>query len=157
MRGVRTWYGNVQIPRIYCSRCKTWAMVLEGIRQCCEYETEVEIVKVKRMVNPEAVRRRPPLKDRTRLLAEYQQGCAYCERKFGDWTRYHGEWKKVWLAWDHQIPFVHSQNNATSNYLPSCRTCNNWKYSKMFQTLEEVKVYVALKWQEDQEKHPEKV
>lgn len=157
MRATRSWYGNVQIPRIYCSRCRTWAMVVRGVRQCCDYETEVEYVKVRRMVNPEAVRRRPPLKARKLLLEQYRHACAYCERIFGDWTLYHGEWKKILLAWDHQIPFVHNQNNQTSNFLPSCRVCNGWKSDKIFQTLEEVKVYVALRWQEDRERHPETV
>jgi len=55
--------------------------------------------------------------------------------------------KKLCLEWDHQVPYSYSQNNHDANFLPACHLCNRWKSALIFQTVEEVKVYVATKWE----------
>ena len=149
MRTVRSWYGNVQIPRIYCRKCQSWSFVLEGKRQCCNRPTETAIVKIKRMTNTEAIRRKPPKHLQEVLLLKFQECCAYCERGFGTWVHYHERPTKLRLEWDHQLPFAYLQSNPQENFLPACHVCNRWKSSLMFQTLEEVKVYVTTKWEKE--------
>lgn len=149
MRATLALYGNVQIPRGYCPRCKTWAFIIQGIRQCCDIKIDIEIIKRKRMSSHHEKRRTPRKRDRERLLKEFQDACAYCERSFNRFVRYHGELNRTRLTWDHSVPWIHSQDNRGQNFLPACQFCNGWKSSLIFKTLEEVKVYVAQKWEED--------
>ena len=142
-------YGNVQIPRIFCHRCQRWALILKGVRQCCEDKTEVTITKRKRISQTYGLRKRPRKKDRERLLREFHDACAYCERTFNRFVHYHGKLDRTKLTRDHQVPWIYSQDNRGQNFLPACQFCNAWKSSFVFKTLEEVKIYVGQKWEED--------
>jgi|SRR3990167_1459633 len=149
MRVVLGLYGNVKIPRVYCKQCKRWALVVGGKRQCCGRQIIVAPVTAKRMSSPPVVRKQPKQAERKRLLELFQDACAYCEKTFDSWTAYHGRPKRVRLNWDHQVPWVYSQNNRKENFLPACRFCNSWKGSLIFRTIEEVKIYVHQKWEDD--------
>ena len=147
MRAVRCWYGSTQLPRIFCRKCQQWSIVLHGLRQCCDTPTTTEIIKHKRMIPAAGIRRRPPKKVREALLLQYQNCCAYCTQTFGNIIFYHGKPRRLVLNWDHELPFAYIQTNPDENFLPSCQCCNAWKHAKIFQTIEEVKVYVAIKWE----------
>lgn len=149
MRQHLAFYGNVAIPRVYCPECRQWALVLRGLRQCCDTAVTANPTKLKRISPPDEVRRLPKHKQAERLLDLWDHRCAYCLRTFGTWTTLHGRLLKVRLNWDHCVPWAFSQNNEGSNFLPACATCNGWKGSLVFQTLDEVRLYVYGKWQEN--------
>ena len=139
----RALYGNVGIDRGECSRCKRMALVVEGEFLCCGRQPQAVATHTKRMSIPFQGRILPPKKDRERLLEEFDHRCAYCLRRFGSGFQYKGKPKRVLLAWDHAVPFMDTQNNNADNFLPACRTCNSWKSSRRFASLEEVRSYVG--------------
>src|SRR3990167_10261859 len=56
-------YGTTKIPRGYCSLCKDYAFIIDGIIQCCETLVVGSLSrKPKRMIEAEQVRRRPSKK-----------------------------------------------------------------------------------------------
>ena len=147
MRSMIAVYGNVQIPRVFCRDCQQWGLVVRGIKQCCDEPAYAKPKRKKRFTSPALVRKRPSCRQRELLLRKYQNACAYCERLFGSYTLRYGKDVRIILNWDHQVPWVYAQDNRNQNFLPACRWCNGWKSDKLFQTVEEVKVYVALQWE----------
>ena len=143
-------YGNIKVPRSYCPRCLTWTLVISGVRQCCDSFYEPEPKSYKRISSPHYVRKQPSRKVKKQLLEEFDYACTYCDRKFDSWTRYKGELKKIRLNWDHNLPWSYSQNNLPQNFLPACNFCNSWKSSKIFKSIEEVRIFVLNRWQENE-------
>ena len=145
-------YGNTKLLRGFCKRCRRWAIVLDGLKQCCDKPVDVFVQKKRRMTPAELCRRLPPFRHRKRLLEVYDNRCAYCEQQLGAWVQYHERLLKLRLHWDHNTPWSYSQDNHYENFLPSCHVCNLWKSDRIFQTLDEVRVYVSQKWQEEHRK-----
>ena len=142
-------YGNIKIPRGFCYECEGHALILENRYACCgkvvdNFQTN-QIIQMSETIKR---RRKPTAGTRRMLLDEFNHSCAYCFRKFGDRTMYHGVFKIVKLNWDHEIPYSYGQNNEASNFLPVCCFCNSFKSNKMFKTIEEVRIYVNSKWEE---------
>ena len=141
-------YGNCKLVRGYCYRCRGTAFVLDGKLACCGWKFQDEPKKVMRMAGTGDKRKSPGKRVRNRLLQQYEWSCAYCERRFGSYVQYHGKDTKVTLHWDHQVPFKYNQDNSADNFLPACRFCNLWKHAKIFQTIDEVRIYMHGKWME---------
>lgn len=141
-------YGSVKLLRGYCPSCCSWAFVLDGMLQCCNRHSSEQPVKKKRMIIGHGQRRRPHKEVQKRLLAQYQQCCAYCGRLFGLLIIREKRVMRLRLEWDHNEPFVYSQTNAENNWIPSCHLCNRWKSDKIFDDLDELKNYVADKWKD---------
>jgi 5-methylcytosine-specific restriction endonuclease McrA len=81
------------------------------------------------------------------LLERYDYSCCYCGKRFGAYVDIKNKTRQIRVSWDHEIPFSYSMNNAGDNFLPACSICNGWKSNKMFQTMEEVKLYVNNLWE----------
>lgn len=144
-------YGNVALERALCPICCETAFVIDGEYTCCRLKVKSAATHYKRMTNPEAKRMLPTAKERAELLEQFQHSCAYCDRAFGAWVHRKGKIRRLSLAWDHQVPYSYSQNNEAHNFLPACNVCNGYKSDKIFTTVEEVRVYVALRWQIDED------
>lgn len=147
MRSHIALYGNTHIPRQFCPTCRRWSFVIDGIRQCCDRPTEDAPKRFRRISEPMSVRRYPSKSERERLLQEFGHCCAYCNRAFGTFFYTRNQRRRVKLAWDHCLPFMYSQNNKSTNFLPACYVCNGYKSDLVFQTLDEVKIYVQTKWE----------
>jgi len=140
-------YGNAKIPRDYCSRCRTFSFVLDGVRQCCDSSVEiVPIFKTKRMSVSEGKRRKPKKAIRDRILMEQDNSCLYCDRSFGSSVMTAKGLRKIYTHWDHGVPFKYLQGNPDNNWVAACMICNAFKSSFVFRTVEEVKIYVSGKW-----------
>ncbi len=141
-------YGNVQIPRAHCPSCSRTSggafqarrsgagLVVGGRFQCCGGQHRNSIRQTKRMSEP------------IQLLEAFDYRCAYCERSFGLRVAIDGKSHRLVIHWDHAVPYAYSQDNRTENFLPVCQLCNRWKGALCFQTIDEVRLYVAQKWEQ---------
>ena len=148
-RGHLALYGNIGIPRRYCDRCKRWAFVLDGIRQCCNHSTKEDLgpVRKRRMSQPVDQRKRPSLAQRTRILEEQRHGCRYCRQRFGAYFIRGTKLIRICLVWDHVDPFVYSQNNHSENCVAACQVCNGWKSDQLFSRWEELTAFLNTQWE----------
>lgn len=143
-------YGNVAIPRRYCERCQQWAFVLEGVRQCCGYSNKEDFEGSKRvrMSNASRHRHKPTETERVKILERQENRCLYCQQLFGSYFIRGEKLVRVDCQYDHLDPFCYSQNNDVRNFVAACRTCNAWKGSKMFESVEQIRNFLLKKWEE---------
>lgn len=136
-------YGNIAIPRAYCSDCESMAFVLDGKMACCDKRVgPVQPKKIKRVIEPELVRRIPTGADRNKILEAQNNSCFYCERRFGSRIIYKNKERILSLRWDHIVPWVFSQNNRPENFIAACQICNGVKLARMFDSVEDLRIYV---------------
>lgn len=142
-------YGNVSIPRAYCPDCQHYAFVLHGRLNCCERVLQqLKPKKFIRLSSPYNGRRLPPQAERDLVLSNQDGRCFYCEALFGDEGYRNNTPIRINMAWDHQVPFAYSQDNHMYNFVAACQVCNGIKSSMIFQTVDEAKVYLALRREE---------
>lgn len=143
-------YGSKGLYRGYCTRCERYALILDGYIQCCDDHVEIdgECSTQKRMSSPTDKRGTASAKFRKQQLQEQDYRCIYCEQAFGSIVLYKRKVTSLQVRWDHRLPFAYSQDNQNSNFVAACQYCNGWKSSLIFQTIEEVRIYVQQKWEE---------
>lgn len=148
-------YGNVSIARAYCGSCRGFAFVLEGKLQCCNRVYNFKASKYRRISEPEFIRRDPRPRDKKEILKEQNDRCFYCDQEFGTSVYIKGETglkrrtrlKVLRPEWDHLVPYSWHAKNDALNIVAACQCCNAWKGAIMFNTVEEAKVYVFQKWE----------
>lgn len=148
-------YGNTQIVRAHCYQCKRFALVVDDILQCCDRRIEASPTKVRRMSTPEERRRLPAKAQRERILEAQGYRCLYCDVSLNGYVTYHDKIKKVRLTWDHMAPYTYTLDNHAENFAATCQFCNAWKSSLIFKTVDEVRIYVATKWEAERESESE--
>lgn len=129
-------YGNISIPRGWCSSCQTYSLVVQQVHQCCGKEAHGAIAGIQRMTSPEDVRRCPRPKRRREVLEAQENRCAYCETQFGTLVNYKGRLRRLRIVWDHEVPWLWSQNNSDANFVAACQICNGIKEAKHFPDLD---------------------
>lgn len=139
-------YGNVQMKRQYCSRCKRWALVIDNELQCCEGLSDSPVDSVQRMTNPRCKRNELSAKDKRSILETQGNRCFYCSQPFGEMVWYKRRLVTLTAKYDHVSPFAYDQNNDKANMVAACQLCNGWKSDKIFRTIEEVRNYVRQKF-----------
>ena len=144
-------YGNVSIPRGYCTACERTALILNQEIQCCDAAVELpeQPSEFQRMSEPEQRRRLPSKEHRDLCLRMQNYRCRYCHQTFGWTVPYHGKEVRLKIHWDHCIPYSFAQDNADTNFVASCHVCNQWKRDKVFSTMEDIEDYVQAKWEKD--------
>jgi len=140
-------FGSVQIPMAYCPDCKSNVFIIKNKFACCDKDYPGMSKNYKRMSEPEQKRKLPKLADRKRKLMEQDYKCFYCENTFGTFVTRNGRPKKIKIEWDHMIPYSLTQNNNETNFVAACDICNRLKSSKVFQTVDEAKIYLKNKWE----------
>lgn len=120
---------------------------------CCGLKVELSPRGVKRVVEPEQIRRGISASDKRAKLNEQENKCAYCERGFGEYVFYKNKQRKLKIHWDHFVPYSYNQDNTSTNYLAACNLCNLWKTNLIFQTLDEVKIFVRMKIETDERRY----
>lgn len=136
-------YGNIAIPRAYCSDCGSMAFVLDGKLACCDTRVgPVKPTKIRRIIEPELVRRTPPVGIKKQILEAQNHSCFYCERRFGSHIIYKNKERVLALRWDHIVPWIFSQDNRPENFIAACQICNGVKLARMFDSVEDLRLYV---------------
>jgi hypothetical protein len=138
-------YGNVAIEKAYCPNCDAVSFVKNGKFVCCDTALLGEPKKFHRETVAPQHRKTPPKAEKDRILDEQEDRCLYCGVRFESTRFRHGKLFRIKVNWDHQLPYVFSQNNATSNFVAACHVCNGIKSNRVFKTIEEAQVYLAGK------------
>jgi 5-methylcytosine-specific restriction endonuclease McrA len=136
-------YGNVAIPKGYCPDCATYAFIINNKLQCCDAPVaRCSPTKIRRESEPEYIRKQPPKSTQKLLLEEQDYRCFYCNARFGDHRIYNGRERVIKLNWDHMVPWIYSQNNASANFVAACQHCNGLKKAMIFDTLDQARIYL---------------
>ena len=144
-------YGNVKILRGFCGRCERMALIRDDEFLCCGDLVLIDDSPKREKRMSDAVRRRKPLKLSVRkaCLIEQDYRCLYCEQSFGGIVWLRGKQITLRVNWDHQVPFSFGHDNREENFAAACQVCNAWKSSLIFQSVDEVKIYVHQKWEQN--------
>lgn len=142
-------YGLVSIERCYCEDCKGFAFVLDGRIQCCDQKVQSEPpMRRKRMSEIPLGRKGPPKAIKNSILRDQQDCCFWCDRRFGK-SIWQGRKRRILhVEWDHLVSYAYSRDNRPSNFVASCQFCNRFKYSHIFESVDECRVYIWNKWKE---------
>jgi hypothetical protein len=103
------------------------------------------------MSDPEGRRRRLKTSERNEILEAQNYRCLYCDISLDGYVFYRGQERRVKLTWDHMVPYSHTLNNHARNFAATCQFCNSWKSSLIFKSVDEVRLYVAAKWEAQRE------
>lgn len=138
-------YGNVAMARQYCPACKQTSLIINDRLACCDSLAGATSGKVKRMSLPFQGRKLPSRSAQLKILAGQGDRCFYCEMSLGSVKFRHGLPVVLKLNWDHSLPYAYSQNNNNENFVAACHVCNGIKSDKVFQTLDEARIYLQDK------------
>ena len=126
------------------------SIILDGLRQCCDRPVGAapESLPIVKVCEPFNQRKRPCRAAQAAILAQQEDLCLYCGSRFGEWQTRGGRSFRVRVAWDHNVPFAYSRDNAEQNFVAACYLCNSIKSSMMFQSLDEARVYILSRRQQ---------
>lgn len=139
-------FGNIVIPRAFCSVCRRESLVQDGKMLCCgkvagnisdRFKVEVEKAFEKRRQLTKAKK-----KD---ILNEQNFSCFYCRRRFGSLAKRGKKLIRLRINWDHIVPYSYSFNNSAENFVAACHICNSLKSDYVFNSLEEAQVFLELR------------
>lgn len=159
-------YGNVRLIREQCPDCRNVALVVGGRFACCGREwvgaDSDQTTHLQRFASPEFVRRKPSPHERSMILAHQDYRCFYCGHSLSAIYTQGVKTFRAKIHWDHQLPFAFSQDNRVDNFVASCNVCNLLKSSKIFETVEDARVYLVhrqgkkgISWIDDPPQMPE--
>lgn len=147
-----TLYGKVGIARAWCGMCETMSFVIDNKLQCCDTQ-HLETPTQWRRESAPPDNRTQPRKSLKKQLLEFQgNSCLYCEQKFNKTVRVRSKSKrtrlsKLRITWDHFIPYSYNQNRKDDNWVAACQFCNSWKSDRLFNSVEEARVYLKQQWE----------
>jgi len=134
-------YGGVALVRGFCPECETTAIVIDGRLKCCGLPFSKEPKEIKRICTPDGSRRLSA-KVKKEILQQQDYRCAYCWKPFGDYVKRKGRMVKLVVHFDHQIPFSYVRETKAHNILAACHVCNGLKSDHIFQTLDDVRIFL---------------
>lgn len=142
-------YGNTPLPKAYCPSCKTMSFVSDGNFVCCGREAVgFKPKKFKRESEPIQARKRPSVSKREEMLEKQEHCCFYCGVPFGSVQYRKDKMVTIRINWDHSLPYSYSQNNHADNFVAACHVCNGIKSDKIFQDVDEARLFLAQRRKE---------
>lgn len=141
-------YGNIVIPRVFCSECDSYGLVVDDIKQCCERPAKTISERTKRISDCPIGRNIPKKKVRDFILETQSYRCFYCWRRFGQTVFRESRSIRLKIAWDHVNPYVYSLDNRNSNFVASCQICNGIKSSLIFKDADEARIHITERWKD---------
>lgn len=131
-------YGRITLIKRYCPECHMYAIILDDKFQCCgrsakDWDQEFIIRRKRESIVPG---RRNPISpdEKAQVLSHQNHQCVYCGKHLG---------KRVRVEYDHFIPFCYSGDNNVLNIVAACRTCNQIKGPRLFNSIEEARVFIV--------------
>lgn len=141
-------YGTVMIRREFCPSCQAETFVFDGKLDCCGREADLsqDVIFIQ-VSEPERRRKLPPLSWRKMILEIQEYRCHYCGQEFGRKVYYKRREHILRYCWEHREAYIYSFNNRPENFVAACQFCNGWKSSILFESDDEIRMYVKEKWQ----------
>lgn len=142
-------YGNVAMLRGTCTDCASASIIQDGTWGCCGERAPVPpaILQYQQIAEPSHLRKNGPTTPVKQAIINAQDNrCLYCERGFGTYVpdiSNPAKLVRLKVCWDHLVPFAYRQDNSDQNFVAACQQCNAMKHSRMFQTVEEARIYLT--------------
>lgn len=136
-------YGNVKMLVKKCPYCKDSVFVVDNKYQCCGRKVKDE--KIEGFVQKCESKHKRAIKDsvKKQLLEEQGGRCFYCDVTFGSIRFRNGNPIVIKVHYDHKVPYIYRNDNNDYNIVASCHVCNFCKSSKIFNTVDEARFYLA--------------
>lgn len=141
-------YGDIVIPRRYCTDCETYAFVIDGELKCCGRQATDDCKTFRRMCGSSDKRHSPRKLLREAILSAQGGRCFFCGRRIGSRVWRRSKEVTLRLQWDHFIPWAYSLSNCDHNYVATCHVCNLIKQSLIFRSEDEARAHIATRWTE---------
>jgi hypothetical protein len=143
-RPLLAYYGRIATLKLFCQECDAYAFVIDGKFTCCDKKVEDDgsVIKCKRKRESISPFMRDILKkkERAEILSHQNWQCLYCGKSLRGKTQ---------IAFDHVIPFSYSGESASKlNSIACCKLCNLIKGPRLFNSVEEARIYVINKLKE---------
>jgi len=144
-------YGGAKVIRSWCPECKVYSFVQDKQRGCCRAEYDPNPVQYERMTIG-GPRQRLSTAERNAILYSQDNRCFYCDKRFGSIVYLNYRRFVLTINWDHVVPYSYSADSTVRNIVAACRFCNSWKSNMMFSSVDDVRIFVHGKWEENQTK-----
>lgn len=142
-----TSYGRVTILRAMCPECECMSIVRDGITLCHKRVVDTTVTSSKR-VGDMQTKRKPMNAKAKQAVADSQGGlCFYCFNSFGSMYHRGSVVSYLFVTIDHQVPYSYLQADEAHNLVAACHICNMLKSNRMFDSVEDARVYVQAAWQ----------
>ncbi len=145
MRAEKVMFGGISMYRVFCRSCDGYTLVAKGEKKCCGGSVDRPDSYFRRRESGEYQQRRYLSATAKREILDSQDNrCIYCEVQFGTYqfNRKKGVDVLARPAFDHFQPWAMVKSNAADNYVAACTSCNSTKSSKIFDNLEQAKLYI---------------
>lgn len=145
-------FGNTVLFESTCPSCKEQNLTGSNVVECasCLYEYDAKrISSVEIVVSPKGERRPIPRSIKKQLLEKQNSRCFWCDRLFGTPYERKNKISMLFECGDHKIPFAYLKGNPKDNWVLACNVCNSWKSSKLYNTDEELKLFLKSKWDKE--------
>jgi len=143
----KVYYGKVIMFRTNCPKCEETLFQpnLDFTCGVCAHRFQGEIESLRIEVTS-ASRRTPSPKLKQQILDRQGYKCYWCDRKFETIYFRYNSIRRLLPNWDHVIPYSYSYSNADENFVAACSICNSFKGSKVFENINECKIYLNKRW-----------
>lgn len=149
MRKILSVYGSEVLIKTYCHNCEAYSFVREGKLICCgaTYDGQDQPAEVQRESSAKEDRQHKTasMREKARILEAQDYRCLYCDSFFDTLGYRNSVPFVIRLVWDHRIPFGYIADNSKGNIVAACHVCNAIKRDKIFQSLEEARLYIGMK------------
>lgn len=145
-------FGSVAMLQKKCPNCKCVSFIIDGKFSCCdELCEEPETITLKRISAAESRRSVLSKKVKDAILEQQNNCCIYCNRPLWgyEYNRETNKRRKVKTHFDHLVPWSFSGNNDEINIVAACERCNLIKSDMYFATLDQAKLYIIRKREND--------
>lgn len=142
-RGYLAVYGNIKMKKLFCEQCQQLVLIVKRKYACCGKNEDFEPEIWKRECDADGSRSRPAAWLKKEILEQQENRCLYCERMFHSWVHRKKKAIRLTVCWDHFSPYSYSRDNGGDNFVAACQVCNGLKSNKIFETLEEARIYLA--------------
>jgi hypothetical protein len=139
------------MKRLFCEQCQQFTLVVQRKYTCCDKDEDFDPDTWKRECDADSTRAAPPKWVKEEILTRQDHRCLYCERLFGSWAHRGKKAIQLQINWDHFSPYSYSRDNGDGNFVAACQICNGIKSNKLFDTLEQAKIYIASQKRFDDE------
>lgn len=142
--GTISLFGRAVLIRDWCEHCKCMSIVLDGYFQCCDEKAKaITITRIERQ--SDTCRGRISAELKRKILVAQKHRCHYCGLDLSRTWYYmdkYGDYREIKINFDHFIPASFACVETFENLYATCSICNRYKASKMFNSIEELRIYL---------------
>jgi len=148
---IKAIFGRIALHRGYCPDCHDYALIINGLLQCCdrEFGEQPRNERIKRESEPgEKTRGRLSKSMRIKILDRQDYKCVYCGislREYRIFDARKDRFVRLRIHMDHFVPWAYSQDTRQDTMYASCNLCNMIKHDMVFKDLISAREFILRK------------